>query len=102
MKSLPNELLTKIGPVVAPAGITPLTDVELIPVIDVSAFRPILITSTPFIPVPVIVTTVPTGPEDGEMPVMVGPIEGAMLQPVADAIAISVGIVETGAAGSGT
>jgi hypothetical protein len=80
----------------------PLTDVELIPVIDVNNLRPILMTSTPSIPVPVTVTTVPTGPEDDEIPVIVGPIEGLMLHPVVGVTAISVGMVETGAGGCGT
>lgn len=81
---------------------TPLTEVELMPVTEVRFLRPILIVSTPSMPVPEIVTTVPTGPEVGEIPVMVGPIDGLRLHPFEIATAICVGEFETGAAASGT
>jgi hypothetical protein len=84
----------------------PLTDVELIPMTEVKFFRPIFITLTPSIPVPVIVTTVPTGPEMGEIPVIVGPIVDCALQPLATTTTICVGgfgaSTGAGASGSGT
>jgi hypothetical protein len=102
LKSLPAELDTKIGPVVAPAGITPVTVVASITVTEVKFLRPIFMTSTPVMPVPVIVTVVPTGPDDGDMPVMNGPIIGLIVTPFDIATAICVGVLDTGAVVSAT
>ena len=102
LKSLPNELESTKGPLVAPAGITAVTEVELMPVTEVKALRPILTEFTPSSPTPVIVTTVPTGPEDGVNEVMLGTAVAVELQATGASIAISVGREETGAAVAGT
>jgi hypothetical protein len=102
LKSLPAELDTKIGPVLAPAGITPVTVVASITFTEVKFLRPIFMTSTPVMPVPVTVTVVPTGPDDGDMPVMNGPIIGLIVTPFDIATAICVGVVDTGAVVSAT
>jgi hypothetical protein len=98
----PRELLTNIGPELAPAGIVPVTEVEVRPVIFVRFSKPILTVSTPSKPVPVIVTSVPTGPDDGEIPEIFGFATALVLQAFDVAIAIWVGVVETGAVGAAT
>ena len=100
--SLPNELVTTRGPLVAPAGITAVTEVELTPVTEVRTFLPIFTEVTPSRPTPVIVTTVPTPPDDGVKLVMDGAAVAVELQETGVSIAISVGRVETGAEEAGT
>ena len=102
LKSLPNEFESTSGPLVAPAGITAVTEVELTPVTEVKALRPILTEFTPSSPSPVIVTTVPTGPDDGENEEMLGAAVAVELHAGAEAIAISEGREEVGAAAAGT
>ncbi len=102
LTALPNELATTSGPLVAPAGITAVTEVELTPVTEVSALRPILTALTPSSPTPVIVTSVPTGPEVGENEVMLGTAVAVELQAGVVAMAISVGREDVGAAAAGT
>lgn len=102
LKSLPNELVTTRGPLVAPAGITPVSEVELTPVTEVRALLPIFTEVTPSSPTPVIVTTVPAPPEDGEKLVIEGTAVAVELQDGVELIAISVGRDETGAAAVGT
>jgi hypothetical protein len=53
-------------------------------------------------PVPVIVTVVPTGPDAGDMPVMNGPIIEFIVTPFDIATAICVGVLDTGAVVSAT
>lgn len=101
-KSDPAELETRIGPEIAPAGITAVTDVELTPVTEFMAFRPIFTESTPSSPSPVIVIMVPTGPELGENEVITGALVAEELQGVEVAIAISEGRDEVGGAAAGT
>jgi hypothetical protein len=62
--------------------------VEFTPVTEVKSLRPILITLTPSKPVPVNVTNVPTGPDEGDMPVMIGPTVALALHALVVAIAI--------------
>ena len=102
LTALPNELATTSGPLVAPAGITAVTDVELTPATEVRALRPILIALTPSSPTPVIVTSVPTGPEVGENEVMLGTAVAVELHAGGEAMAISVGREDVGAAAAGT
>ncbi len=102
LKSLPNEFESTSGPVEAPAGITAVTEVELIPVTEVKALRPILTEFTPSSPTPVIVTTVPAGPDEGENEEMLGAAVAVELHAGAEAIAISEGREEVGAAAAGT
>ena len=86
----------------APAGITAVTEVELTPVTEVRTFLPIFTEVTPSRPTPVIVTTVPTPPDDGVKLVMDGAAVAVELQETGVSIAISVGRVETGAEEAGT
>ena len=102
LKSLPNELVITRGPLVAPAGITAVTEVELTPVTEVRALLPIFTEVTPSRPTPVIVTTVPAPPEDGVKLVIEGTAVAVALQATGALTAISVGRVETGAAAAGT
>ena len=102
LKSLPNELVITRGPLVAPAGITAVTEVELTPVTEVRALLPIFTEVTPSRPTPVIVTTVPAPPEEGEKLVIEGTAVAVELQEGVELTAISEGRDETGAAAAGT
>lgn len=70
--AVPCEEVTLIGPVVAPAGTVALSDVDDTGVMLVAAVVLNLTDVTPVRAVPVIVTTVPTGPVAGVKPLMVG------------------------------
>jgi hypothetical protein len=69
--AVPPEPVTLIGPVVAPAGTVAVIWVGLLTV-NVAATPPKRTAETSTKPLPVIVTTVPTGPEVGEKPVTMG------------------------------
>ena len=64
--------MAAIKPLVAPAGTVTLIEIG-VSMVNVVAATPLKVTEvTPVIPVPVRVTTVPTGPDGGVMPLIAG------------------------------
>jgi hypothetical protein len=77
-----------IGAYVAPAGTVTLSEVaeDIVTAAFTAPKKTILLLGTPLKFVPVIVTTVPTGPEVGEKVVMVGTPNGVALALLLDAL----------------